>query len=123
MIGLKFCGLSAWEDRWLGPAPWFVIGGPTIRQGPEDRVVAQLDRHQWAVQGVWFSRWECPTSAEIVLCDGQGDGMAVPITSGNVYGVDGAVYGDGRLIASYDEERRMWRCSSTDRRWPSVVIK
>ena len=35
---------------------------------------------------------------------------------------DGAVYGDGKLIARFDGETYLWRCALTHKAWPAVLV-
>ena len=106
----------------LGPAPWFRVERNELRQGPTESLVGELQNHQWNVRGRHFTVVEATPGTTL-----QFAGPAGPVSPpyGPYHDVrlaDGAVYGDGRLIARFDDETYLWRCALTHQAWPAVVV-
>lgn len=106
----------------LGPAPWFRVERNELRQGPTESLVGELQNHQWNVHGRNFAVVEA-TPGTTVHFDGHGG------TVSQSYGpyremrmADGALYGDGKLIARFDDDTYLWRCADTQKAWPAVVV-
>jgi hypothetical protein len=123
MLELRFRGLAPYHDATLGPAPWFRIAGNQIRQGPDASVVAQLERHQWALQERYFTRFECQGRAGLRFENAAGGSTGEFGPFSILYVVDGAVYGDERVIAKFAEETQLWHCFPTETYWPVLVIQ
>ena len=106
----------------LGPAPWFRVERNELRQGPTESLVGELRNHQWNVHGRHFTVVDASPGTKVEFAASHGDTSAAFGPYQEVRFADGAVYGDGKLIARFDEETYLWRCTSTQQAWPAVVV-
>lgn len=106
----------------LGPAPWFRVDRNELRQGPTESLVGELRNHQWAVNGRHFSVVEANDASTVRF---SGPGGPTSPTFGpyrELRLADGALYGDGKLVARFDDDTYLWRCVETHEAWPAVVV-
>jgi hypothetical protein len=122
MVRLQMSPTLVGSHLTLGPAPWFRVERNELRQGPTESLVGELQNHQWNVRGRNFTVVEVNPGATL-----QFAGPAGPVSP--AYGpyhsvrlADGSVYGDGQLIARFDDETYLWRCADTQQAWPAVVV-
>lgn len=106
----------------LGPAPWFRVERNELRQGPTESLVGELRNHQWNVNGRHFSVLDAGPGTRVQFAADQGPVSAEFGPYTDVRFADGAVYGDGQLIARFEEDTYLWRCVSTHKAWPSVMV-
>jgi len=106
----------------LGPAPWFRVDRNELRQGPTESLVGELRNHQWSVRGRSFPVVEA-TDASTVQFSGPAGPVSRPFGPFRELRLaDGALYGDGKLVARFDEDTYLWRCVETHEAWPAVVV-
>ena len=106
----------------LGPAPWFRVERNELRQGPTESLVGELRNHQWNVHGRHFSVVDASPGATVQIAAAHGPSSSSFGPYQEVRFADGAMYGDGQLIAKFDEETYLWRCTTTQEAWPAVVV-
>ena len=106
----------------LGPAPWFRVDRNELRQGPTESLVGELHNHQWNVHGRHFNLVEATTGATLQFASPNGPSSPAYGPYADVRLADGAVYGDGKLIARFDDETYLWRCADTQQAFPAVVV-
>ena len=106
----------------LGPAPWFRVDRNELRQGPTESLVAELRNHQWSVHGRSFPVVEA-TDASTVQFSAPAGPVSRPFGPFRELKLaDGALYGDGKLVARFDDDTYLWRCAETHEAWPAVVV-
>ena len=106
----------------LGPAPWFRVDRNELRQGPTESLVGELHDHQWNVGGQRFTVVEATPGSTLQFASPSGPVSPSYGPYQDVRMADGAVYGDGKLIARFDGETYLWRCAETHEAWPAVVV-
>ena len=106
----------------LGPAPWFRVERNELRQGPTESLVGELQDHQWNVRGRRFSMVEANPGTTIQFAGPSGPVMPAYGPYTEVRMADGAFYGDGQLIARFDEETYLWRCTETHKAYAAVLV-
>src|SRR3954470_16792452 len=106
----------------LGPAPWFRVERNELRQGPTESLVGELHNHQWNVRGRHFSIVEATPGSTVQFAGPSGPCSPPYGQYNDVRRADGAVYGDGKLLARFDDETYLWRCAQTQKAWPAVLV-
>ena len=106
----------------LGPAPWFRVERNELRQGPTESLVGELQNHQWNVHGRHFAVVEATPGSTLQFAGPTGPASPPYGPYSDVRMADGAVYGDGQVIARFDDETYLWRCALTQKAWPAVVV-
>lgn len=122
MLQLKMSPQATGSRLTLGPAPWFRVERHELREGPTERLVGQLHNQQWNVGGQRFVQVEATPGSMLhfEVPGGPGTSSLGPFQSLQI--ADGAMYGDGKLLARFDEDTYLWRCVTTRQAWPSVVV-
>src|SRR3954471_11337598 len=106
----------------LGPAPWFRVERNELRQGPTESLVGELRNRQWNVRGRHFSIVEATPGSTAQFANPAGGVSPAYGPYEDVRMADGAVYGDGKLLARFDDETYLWRCAQTQKAWPAVLV-
>jgi len=108
----------------FGPAPWFRFDGNLIREGPLQSPVAELRDHQWNAKGRHFIQLRADGDHPRVRFDAEeGGGSSVEYGPfDEVHWTDGAMYADGRLLATFDDATQKWMCTATRRVFPVMVL-
>ena len=106
----------------LGPAPWFKVDRASLVMGPLGMAVGRFVDHQWEIRGRAFTSFDLDENVTVYLEDAAG----MPACELGHYDelriIDGALYGDGEVIATYDEEAHAWTSRNDGTRWSSVLI-
>ena len=121
MVELNLSPDPAGEPLTLGPAPWFRVERNELRQGPTEILVGEMRGRSWRLAGRPFPTLE----ANGTLLRFAGHGAPSGAAQGpyrELRFVDGSLYGDGQLVAYFDDETYLWRESQTSRSWPSVLL-
>lgn len=123
MVRLSFESVVPEHAVTLGPAPYFRISGPLIRQGPHNDIVGRYQGHFWEIQGNSFSRCDCRTGASIHFEDSFGATSERFGPFDHFFISDGTVYTDHEPFARYLEETGHWHHCATNASWPVLVIR
>jgi len=65
MIQLRFNSLAGTDAAVVGPAPFFRVEGPLLRQGPGREVVGRYFDHHWEMGGRYVSSYECADTTRL----------------------------------------------------------
>jgi hypothetical protein len=123
MVELNMSPASLGSRLTLGPAPWFRLERHELREGPTERLVGTLRNQQWNVAGQHFIDVQATPGSTLHF-----EGPAGPVASEMgpfefLSMADGALYGDGQVIARFDEDTYLWRSATTQEAWPSLVVR
>ena len=122
MVQLQMSPVALGSRLTLGPAPWFRVERHELREGPTERLVGLLRNHQWQIDGRHFVEVKATPGSTLQF---EGPAGQAPREMGpfqSLHIADGAMYGDGKLLARFDEDTYMWRCVATREAWPCVVV-
>jgi len=106
----------------LGPAPWFKVDRTSLVMGPLGMAVGRFVRHQWEIRGRSFTSFDLDEDATVIFEGAPGDATWELGTYGDLRIIDGALYGNNRVIATYDDQRDAWISTQDGTRWPAVLI-
>jgi hypothetical protein len=106
----------------LGPAPWFKVVRASLRMGPSDAPIGQLENRQWRIGGRCFDAFHLDEEATVYFETPLGIGTKEVGPFEDVEARDATLYGDADPIALYDEEATLWRCSEDGSQWPIIVV-
>jgi hypothetical protein len=107
----------------LGPAPYFRVEGVTLRQGPDNEIVATYRRLHWEVNGLHLSSYECRDRARLHFEDEVGRVSEAFGPFNRLQFPNGSLYADDRRFAELVEETERWvRCADGGRQWSAIVI-
>ena len=106
----------------IGPAPWFKLMRHRLYQGEDPVPVGELRNHQWLIDGRHFTVMQAESGSTLHFETALGQASIEEGPFEELYLVDGAIYGDKRLLAQYDEHNRTWRSSRGMEPWPVVVV-
>jgi len=83
-----------------------------------------LRNHQWNARGRHFIQLRADGDHPRVRFDAEeGDGSSVEYGPfDEVHWTDGAMYADGRLLATFDDATQQWMCTATRRVFPVMVL-
>lgn len=125
MLTLLFTNALTGNTLVLGPAPWFLIQGGSLRQGPQGHEVASLQVLLWQTPGHPFHFFRTGDATRVAFLDDQGisAGPQGPF-SGITVLHNGLWQGPGLclLLAQLDEPLQSWLVFADNRHYPSVVI-
>ena len=106
----------------LGPAPWFKVDRASLVIGPLGTAIGRLVDHQWEIRGRSFTSFDLDEGATVWF-EGA---IGVPAWELGTYDdlriVDGALYGDREVIATYDHASNAWTAESDGTQWPAVLM-
>ena len=122
MVKLHMSPVFVGSHVTLGPAPWFRLVGNQLYQGSGGDPVGSLEDHQWMVHGRRFTVMQADPSSSLHFETAIGQASPPEGPFDELYLVDGAIYGDRRLIAQFDEHNATWRSARTLEPWPVVVV-
>jgi len=106
----------------LGPAPWFKVDRASLVMGPLGMPVGRFVDHQWQIRGRAFTSFDLDEHVTVYL-EGASDTPACELGSyDDLRIIDGALYGDAEVVATYDEASDTWTSSTDGTRWPSLLI-
>src|SRR5512138_948847 len=123
VIRLRFTGVTHPHGVFVGPAPWFRISGDTIVRGPDGETVARMRDRQWLVRGSVFNRFDCRQPLMLSLEDGAGQTAEAIGQFDECAVVGGTIFGEGAPVATWAQDRRLWRSAESDSAWPVVLIQ
>lgn len=106
----------------LGPAPWFKVDRTSLVMGPLGMAVGRFVDHQWEIRGRSFTSFDLDEGATVILEGAPGIPTWELGTYHDLRIIDGALYGDDRVIATYDDQRDAWISTQDGTRWPAVLI-
>ena len=123
MLRLRFSGVTRPHGVFVGPAPWFRLGGRALIQGPDGQNVAEMRGHQWILNGLVFHRFDCRHPLSLLL---EGPDGAV----GEEFGefdecamVDGAIFAESNCLAEWLPDKNLWLSRESDAAWPVMLIQ
>jgi hypothetical protein len=122
MVQLSMSPVLLGSRLTLGPAPWFRVERHELREGPTERLVGQLRNNQWHVSGGHFVEVKATPGSSLHFEGPEGPASRELGPFQSLHMADGALYGDGALIARFDEDTYLWRCPATREAWPSIVV-
>ena len=122
MVQLQMSPLALGSRLTLGPAPWFRVERHELREGPTERLVGQLRNQQWQVDGRHYAEVKATPGSTLHFEGPSGPTSHEMGPFQSLHIADGAMYGDGKLLARFDEDTYMWRCVTTREAWPSIVV-
>jgi len=106
----------------LGPAPWFKVDRTALVMGPLGMAVGRFVDHQWEIRGRNFTSFDLDEGVTVYF-EGAVDTPSLELgTYDDLRIVDGALYGDEKVIATYDDERDAWTSALDGTPWPAVLI-
>lgn len=120
MVQLQMSPTQLGNRVTLGPAPWYRVERHELREGPTERLVGQLRNHQWSIDGHHFAAVHASRSKLHFERGGDATPQFGPFEQ--LHMSDGALYGDGELIARFDDDTYLWRCAKSQQAWPSIVV-
>jgi hypothetical protein len=123
MIRLRFTGVTHPYGVFVGPAPWFRLGGGAIVRGPAGETVARMQDQRWQVRGSIFNRFDCRQPLAIALESGPGRVAEEIGQFDECAAVEGTIFGEGAPVATWEPERGLWVSAETDQGWPILVIE
>jgi hypothetical protein len=106
----------------LPPAPWFRLERHELREGPTERLVGRLSNRQWRIEGTQYGELQAVPGSTLRFEDGCGPAGREMGPFRSLHIADGAMYGDGKLLARFDEDTYLWRCAATREAFPCVVV-
>jgi hypothetical protein len=106
----------------LPSAPWFRVERHELREGPTERLVGHLSNRQWRVEGSHYGELQAHPGSTLHFEDAYGPASRELGPFQALQIADGAMYGDGKLLARFDEDTYMWRCTATREAFPCVVV-
>jgi len=106
----------------LGPAPWFKVDRTSLVMGPLGMPVGRFVDHQWEIRGRSFTSFDLDEDVTVILEGAPGTPTWELGTYEDLRIIDGALYGDKRVIATYDDERDAWASTRDGTHWPAVLI-
>lgn len=106
----------------LGPAPWFRVDRAELVMGPLAMAVGRLIGHQWEIRGRSFTSFDVDEEATVYLEGPIGAPGWELGTFDDLRIVDGALYGDREVIATYDDAANAWTAALDGTQWPAVLM-
>jgi len=106
----------------LGPAPWFKVDRDSLVMGPLGMAVGRFVDHQWEIRGRSFTSFDLDEGVTIYFEGAVGAPAWELGTYDDLRIIDGALYGDRKVIATYDDASDAWTSASDGTRWPAVLI-
>lgn len=106
----------------VGPAPWFKLVRTSLRMGPVEAQVGQLENHQWKIHGRFFTAFHLDEASTIHFEPATGAGGIAHGPFDDVKVADGTVYADERAIARFDDATEAWHSTLDGSFWPIVVV-
>ena len=103
-------------------APWFRVERHELREGPTERLVGRLTNRQWRVEGNEYGELRAIPGSTLHFEDAYGQSAREIGPFQSLHIADGAMYGDGQLLARFDEDTYLWRCPATREAFPCVVV-
>ena len=106
----------------VGPAPWFRVERTALVMGPAAAVVGRFVNHQWQISGQFYTSFDLNRNAQICF---QGEAEQPLRECGRFSDVrfnDGAIYGDDSVIATFNDEAQLWKCTLDGKDWPVILI-
>lgn len=122
MVLLNMSPALPGERLTLGPAPWFRMERNELRQGPTESLVGELRERQWRVGGQRFAMVEATPGALLRFAGPVGPSSSSYGPYRELRIADGELYGDGRVVARFDDDTYLWRDAQTLQAWPAVVV-
>ncbi len=110
------------RDAVLGPAPWFRLVRNSLRIGPAGDEIADLHDHQWRFDGRHFTTFRADPGSTIHFEAAAGPASTLRGPFEDLQMRDGVLYGDGKLLAQFDDARQMWRSPDDREEWPIMVV-
>jgi hypothetical protein len=106
----------------LGPAPWFKVDRASLVMGPLGMAVGRFVGHRWEIRGRAFTSFDLDENVTVYL-EGESGMPACELgTYDDLRIIDGALYGDRAVIATYDEATDTWTSSRDGTRWATLLI-
>lgn len=125
MLTLYFTNALTGNTLALGPAPWFMIQGGSLRQGPQGHEAANLQSLHWQTPGLSFHFFSTRHPTRLAFLDDHGvsSGPQGPFNGVTVLH-NGLWQGPGLclLLAQLDEPLQCWLVLSDNRHYPTVVL-
>lgn len=107
-------------DVTLGPSAHFRLDGSALRDAG-GAPLGVYHHHLWEIGGKPCIRLDAGRRAVVRFEGAAGAAQEFgPFERASV--ADGAVRGDGRLLATFSEEAGRWRCLADGTDWPAVVL-
>lgn len=106
----------------LGPAPWFKLVRNSLRMGPSEGEVANLQNQQWRIEGRHFTTFHADPGSTLHFESAAGPASTLRGPFDDLQMRDGVLYGDGKLLARFDEGRQMWLSPDDRAEWPIMVV-
>jgi hypothetical protein len=106
----------------LGPAPWFKVVRGSLRMGPADAPVGQLENQQWRIGGRFFTAFHLDEQVTVYFETPLGIGTKEMGPFDEVEIRDTTLYADERAIANFDAASSAWRCADDGTEWPILVV-
>jgi len=120
MLYMSFKGATPVEDVLLGPAPRFRIVGKALHDGNESGPLASHENRFWHIGDKCFLRCECRGAASVQFNDAERSVTYGPFRSVTV--IDGAVYGNDELLATFVDDDLLWMDRRSQTIWPIMVF-
>lgn len=122
MVQLRDSATPAAARLTLPSAPWFRVERHELREGPTERLVGQLSDRQWRVEGHQYGELQAVAGSTLHFEDASGSATRELGPFQALQIADGAMYGDGKMLARFDEDTYLWRCPATREAFPCVVV-
>ncbi len=106
----------------LGPAPWFKLVRNSLRMGPAGAEIGDLWNHQWRIEGRHFTTFRADPGSTIHFEAAAGAASTTRGPFEDLQMRDGALYGDGKLLARFDDRRQTWLSPDDRAEWPIMVV-
>jgi hypothetical protein len=122
MIQLRFNSMAGTDPRVVGPAPFFRVEGPLLRQGPGREVVGRYFDHHWEMGGRYVSSYECADAIRLHFEGPKGEISEAYGPFQQLRFPNGSCYADRVLFAEFAEDEASWVHRAALTKWPVIVI-
>lgn len=124
MLTVRFKGATeSAADLRVGPAPAFLLDGPTLRAG--DETIAAQEKGAWKHDGTTFPAVETTAPTQVRFEDERG--FAVTLGPFDRVQLSGSGircgHGFGEILASFNERSQCWYEYLSRKRYATVVLE
>lgn len=106
----------------MGGLAGFRIERTSLRQRLGSPALAENRDHYWVVRGLRFLRADCEGRITVHFEHSDGTTSQIHGPHNHLSAVDGTLYLDREIFASYQEGTGVWCCDPVGSGWPIVVV-
>jgi hypothetical protein len=107
----------------VGPLPEFCFDRNAIRESRGAAPLAEHRDHRWIVGGARYLRVDCEAPIKLHFEHDDGSASKAFGPYRHLSAVNGTIYADREVFATYHEGTRVWCWGPDASGWPQVVVR